>query len=73
MVSSKRARDDIGTADIFRILVATDLHVGYGERDPVRAHDSFKTFEEVLILAQQQRADFILCGKLDLFLFPRLT
>jgi hypothetical protein len=48
----------------FTFLVATDLHVGYGERDPVRKDDSFRTFEEVLQLAVYENVDFILCGKL---------
>jgi double-strand break repair protein MRE11 len=34
--------------ETFRILVATDIHLGYKERDPVRGEDSFKAFEEVL-------------------------
>lgn len=34
-----------------KILLATDNHVGYLERDPIRGRDSFDTFEEILKLA----------------------
>ena len=37
--------------DTFRILVATDNHIGYNERDPVRGQDSINTFREILQLA----------------------
>lgn len=45
---------------------ATDNHIGYAEKDPVRGQDSVNTFEEVLQLAQQHKVDFILQGG-DLF------
>ena len=41
-------------ADTIRILVATDNHVGYGERDPIRKDDSWKSFDEILQLARKQ-------------------
>ena len=41
-------------ADTIRILVATDNHVGYEERDPIRKDDSWKTFDEILNLARKQ-------------------
>lgn len=37
-----------------RILVATDNHVGYNERDPIRKDDSWKTFDEIMKLAKSQ-------------------
>ena len=37
--------------DTFRILIATDNHIGYLERDPVRGQDSINTFREILQLA----------------------
>ncbi len=40
-------------ADTMRVLVATDIHLGYAEKDPVRGEDSFVTFEEILQNAQQ--------------------
>jgi double-strand break repair protein MRE11 len=52
--------------DTFRILVATDNHLGYMEKDPVRGQDSFRTFEEILQYAHQFDVDMILLGG-DLF------
>jgi hypothetical protein len=37
--------------DTIRILLATDNHIGYLERDPVRGQDSINTFREILQLA----------------------
>lgn len=34
-----------------RILLATDNHIGYLERDPIRGQDSIDTFKEILQLA----------------------
>ncbi|KRZ53380.1 Double-strand break repair protein MRE11A [Trichinella nativa] len=48
------------------ILVATDIHLGFEERSLIRGDDSFKTFEEVLSIAQRKKVDFILLGG-DLF------
>ena len=39
--------------DTIRILLATDNHIGYMERDPIRGQDSINTFEEVLQLASK--------------------
>ncbi|KAF9970070.1 Double-strand break repair protein mre11a [Actinomortierella ambigua] len=52
--------------DTFKILVATDNHLGYLEKDPVRGNDSFAAFEEVLKLAADSEVDMILLGG-DLF------
>lgn len=41
-------------ADTIRILVATDNHVGYEERDPIRKDDSWKTFDEIMNLARTE-------------------
>ena len=49
-----------------RILVATDNHIGYMEKDVVRGNDSIVTFEEVLQIAKRYDADFVLLGG-DLF------
>ena len=35
-------------SDVIKILVATDIHLGYGEKHPVKAEDSFVTFDEIL-------------------------
>lgn len=48
------------------ILVTTDNHLGYMERDHIRGEDSFRAFEEVFLLAKEKQADCVLiCG--DLF------
>ncbi|KAF4119564.1 double-strand break repair protein MRE11 [Geosmithia morbida] len=41
-------------ADTIRILIATDNHVGYEERDPIRKDDSWQTFDEVMNIARTQ-------------------
>jgi double-strand break repair protein MRE11 len=58
----RRGMDD----DIIRILVATDNHLGYLGKDTVRSNDSFAAFEEVLITARKEKADFVLLAG-DLF------
>lgn len=32
-------------------MLATDNHIGYLERDPIRGQDAINTFEEILQLA----------------------
>ena len=53
-------------ADTIRILVSTDNHVGYNERDPIRGDDSWKSFHEVMCLAKEQDVDMVLLAG-DLF------
>lgn len=43
-----------GEEDTFKILIATDIHLGYLEKDPVRGNDTFVTFDEILRHAQQK-------------------
>ncbi|XP_054160560.1 double-strand break repair protein MRE11-like [Oppia nitens] len=57
---------DIDYSKTFRILVASDLHIGYNERHPERGDDSFRTFEEVLHMAKDEDVDLLLLGG-DLF------
>ncbi|KAF3925867.1 hypothetical protein ABW20_dc0104080 [Dactylellina cionopaga] len=52
--------------DTIRILLATDNHVGYNERDPIRGDDSWKSFHEVMGLAKEQDVDMVLLAG-DLF------
>ena len=35
-------------ADVFRIMISSDNHLGYQEKDPVRGEDSVVAFAEVL-------------------------
>lgn len=53
-------------ADTIRILVSTDNHVGYNERDPIRGDDSWKSFHEIMSLAKQRDVDMVLLAG-DLF------
>ncbi|KAK4494168.1 hypothetical protein PRZ48_014466 [Zasmidium cellare] len=53
-------------ADSIRILVSTDNHVGYMERDGVRHDDSWKSFDEVMGLAKEHDVDMVLLAG-DLF------
>ncbi|XP_047546848.1 double-strand break repair protein MRE11 isoform X2 [Lutra lutra] len=62
-MSPADALDDENT---FKILVATDIHLGFMEKDAVRGNDTFVTLDEILRLAQENEVDFILLGG-DLF------
>lgn len=53
-------------ADAIRILVSTDNHVGYMERDGQRHDDSWKSFDEVMTLAKERDVDMVLLAG-DLF------
>ena len=44
----------IAAANTIRILIATDNHVGYAERDPVRGNDSVATYTEIMELAKEK-------------------
>lgn len=49
-------------------MLATDNHIGYMERDPVRGQDSINTFREILQLAVKHDvrfASFLLFLPLD--------
>ena len=52
--------------DTFKILLATDIHLGCYEDDHIRGNDSFEAFEEALKIANEERVDFVLLGG-DLF------
>lgn len=45
--------------DIIKIMLATDNHIGYMERDPVRGQDAINTFKEILELAVKYEASII--------------
>ncbi|KAM9813155.1 double-strand break repair protein MRE11 isoform 2-T2 [Syngnathus typhle] len=62
-MSSDNALDD---EDTFKILIATDIHLGYLEKDAVRGGDSYTAFDEILKCAKTNQVDFILLGG-DLF------
>jgi len=41
--------------DVLKILIASDMHLGYAEKDPIRGDDSFNTFEELFIKANEHQ------------------
>ena len=52
--------------EMFRILVSSDVHLGYGEKDPNKGDDSFRSFDELLRIGVEQEVDMVLLGG-DLF------
>lgn len=42
-------------SNTLRILVATDVHLGYMEKDEIRRHDSFQAFEEICSIAEKKQ------------------
>lgn len=48
--------------DVIKILVATDIHCGYGENKAIIHMDAVNTFEEVLQIATEQKVDMVLLG-----------
>ena len=44
--------------DLLKIFLATDLHLGHLENDPIRGDDSFVVFEEILQKAKDQQVYF---------------
>ena len=68
MAMAGRGTDTSGDCDenTFKILVATDNHLGYMERDGCRMNDSLNSFEEILQIARDNEVDFVLLGG-DLF------
>ncbi|XP_051521613.1 double-strand break repair protein MRE11 isoform X1 [Myxocyprinus asiaticus] len=60
------AGNTIDDEDTFKILIATDIHLGYLEKDAIRGNDTFVTFDEIMKQAVQNEVDFVLLGG-DLF------
>ncbi|XP_071723628.1 double-strand break repair protein MRE11-like [Rutidosis leptorrhynchoides] len=58
------SREDV--SNTLRVLIATDCHLGYMEKDEVRRHDSFQSFDEICSIAEEKQVDFLLLGG-DLF------
>ena len=40
--------DAVDPGDVMKILITTDNHMGYLERNDIRGQDSFTTFEEIM-------------------------
>ncbi|KAJ2612080.1 meiotic recombination [Coemansia sp. RSA 1804] len=66
VASADRNSNNDNSSNTLTVLVATDNHLGFMERDPVRSEDSFHAFDEILQLAKAHRADMVLLGG-DLF------
>ena len=45
-------------SNTLRVLVATDCHLGYMEKDEIRRHDSFQAFEEICSIAEKKQVIF---------------
>lgn len=60
------SKDPIDAQNTIKILLTTDNHVGYKENDPIRGDDSWRTFDEIVVLAKDHDVDMILHGG-DLF------
>lgn len=45
-------RDD---EDTFKILISTDIHLGYLEKDAIRGNDTYNTLEEILKHAKTEQ------------------
>ena len=60
---------DFDEKSLFKIMIATDNHLGYLENDQIRGDDSFVTFEEILKKSKSHKVDFLLLGG-DLFHHP---
>ncbi|CAO1377706.1 unnamed protein product [Diamesa hyperborea] len=65
-MSSNGTTSSKNEEDVLKILVATDIHLGYGEKDAKICDDSFITFEEILMQAVYNKVDMILLAG-DLF------
>ncbi|KAF1817224.1 DNA repair exonuclease [Eremomyces bilateralis CBS 781.70] len=63
---ARAVQQEASEADTIRILISTDNHVGYNERDSIRGDDSWKSFHEVMCLAKDHDVDMILLAG-DLF------
>ncbi|MQM07488.1 hypothetical protein Taro_040332, partial [Colocasia esculenta] len=62
----KREKRRVDTSNTLRVLVATDCHLGYMEKDEIRRFDSFQAFDEICSIAEEKEVDFLLLGG-DLF------
>ena len=58
--------ETLDPANEFKILLATDIHLGHKYDNVVRANDTFNTFDEILEIAKSEKVDFVLLGG-DLF------
>lgn len=50
-----RASAAMDDSDILKIMIASDMHLGYAEKDPRRGEDSFNSFEELFVKANEHK------------------
>jgi len=55
--AKKRKKNHTNDPNLFRILIATDNHLGAHERDPIRKNDAFIAFREILEIAKKEKVD----------------
>ena len=48
-------------SDLFRILISSDIHLGYAEKDAERGLDSFNSFDELLGIGVERGVDMVTC------------
>ena len=53
-------------SDSLKVMLSTDNHLGFLDKDPIRCDDSFAAFEEMLSLARETHCDMVLLSG-DLF------
>ena len=46
---------------LIALSIATDNHIGYMERDPVRGGDSLEAFKEILTIAKEKEVSAVKC------------
>jgi len=61
--SESDSQDD---ANLLRVLISSDIHLGYAEKDQERGNDSFNSFDELLGIGVEQNVDMVILGG-DLF------
>ena len=66
MTQQQSQTSTIEESSLFRIMIASDNHLGFLENDQIRGDDSFNSFEEILKLSKSECVDFLLLGG-DLF------
>ncbi|KAA3453004.1 double-strand break repair protein MRE11-like isoform X1 [Gossypium australe] len=65
-MADSRSEDSSNT---LRILVATDCHLGYMEKDEIRRHDSFQSFDEICSIAEEKQVYLLKHGISSLISF----
>ena len=62
LLEKSRSENIIEDEHTFKILIATDTHIGYKSTDEHRHDDSFNTMEEIFKIYESAQPDFLLMG-----------